>query len=236
MSFISGMTGVATINYGTPQENVFFGNAATAELTISGVTPVNGLSSLNLANLAPSTISAPLAPGNSFAVTETNAGYLTISGGITGNGSTAISFRAPATKGNAPGQNTISTGAIGNGSAADAIASISNDGSSFLTVSSAINNGSANNLTLDNTSWGLSSDTGVITAKNLSIVGGNGIHGIAIASSAGFGGLNSGRDEVDLVGTADKRSAATPASPTPRCTWITPLPPATTPRSIPPAI
>ncbi len=202
LTFSGGITGVQTINYNTPNANILFlGNLSgnSGSLLISGPTAVTGLSALNLSDYVSNTISAPLTAGANFAVTETNAGYLTISGGITGNGSTALSFRGPnlwiGNNGNGTFTgNTISTGAIGS------VASISNDGGAALTISSAINDSGAN-LGLANSSFGPMKITGVITATNLNITGGNGTHAVWYASNNIGGGQGLG-DELILSPTA----------------------------------
>ena len=207
MVFSGGMTGIGTINYVSGQ-NILI-NLLLDSLQINGATPVTGLSAVNLSNFATSntiatgnTISAPLVLGSSFSVTETNAGFLLISGGITGNGSTAISFRGPQSYSggiNTANANTIETLAIGDGTAAHAVASFSNDGISPLIISSNINGSTTTNLTLNDTSWGQLKVSGTINANNLYITGGNGNR----APWLGGFGIAQYHDMVDLAAGAN---------------------------------
>ena len=198
-----GITGVSTINFTNPLMSILFYNAAPTgnanTLQITGANAVTGLSALSLSNIAKSSnvISAPLTLGNKFAVTETNQDLLTISGAITGNGSTAISFVAPALFSAVSTPNIISNN-IGDGTAGHAVASISADGVSGLSITGALNSSATVNLTLQNTAMQQIKATGVITAQNLTVKGGNGVH----IFWEGLGGLLTTQGMVDLSPTS----------------------------------
>ncbi len=137
-NFSGGIMGVSSITYITPNANILNPGSAnptgtsSGSLIIGGTTAVSGLSTINISNVSLNLISAPLTLGSSFAVSESNSGPLNITGNITGNGSTAISFVAPLLTGSLTGAgtgslaqgNVIKTGTI------SSIASISNDGAS----------------------------------------------------------------------------------------------------------